>query len=269
MFCLLFASIFKNRPVKGIAANWSVTFGGKEIIIPLHPETFWLDWNLALSIMGHDLEVKECYEHFIAAGAVKNKIFFDIGANYGTHSVLFLTHGFRAITFEPNPDCNDKFQNLTTLNGLHGEWQSFAIGEKAEEIDLVFPKNDTWMGSLSKNYLGDLSKFSDITRIRTSVKRLDDYVSDTGVYPGFIKIDTEGFELAVIRGGRKTLAASKPIIVFESNKSDEREALFNELTGLGFNIFDIRGIASNSSPLSKKNFVGSAQANFVSIYHEQ
>lgn len=269
MFCLLFASIFRGRPVKGISGNWSVIFNGKEISIPLHPETFWLDWNLALSIMGHDLEVKECYQYFISGDKITNKTFFDIGANYGTHSVLFLTHGFRAITFEPNPNCHEKFQELTSVNGLHGELQKFAIGDKADEIDLVFPQNDTWMGSLSANYLEDLSKYNDIKRIKTNVVRLDDFVSETGIFPGIIKIDTEGFELAVIKGGRKALTASKPVVIFESNKSTEREALFNELTGLGFDIFDIHGISSNTSPLSEKNFIDSVQVNFVSIHREQ
>lgn len=268
MFCLLFASIFRNRPVKGISANWSVIFNGKEIIIPIHPETFWLDWNLALSIMGHDLEVKECYQYFISGDKIKNRVFFDIGANYGTHSVLFLTHQFRAITFEPNPNCHEKFLDLTSANGLHGELQHFAIGDKAEEIDLVFPQNDTWMGSLSKDYLEDLSNYTDIRRIKTNVVRLDDFVSDTGIYPGFIKIDTEGFELAVIKGARKTLTASRPVVVFESNKPAERKALFDELTGLGFDIFDIRGISPNASPLREKDFIDSVQVNFVSIHSE-
>lgn len=268
MFCLLFASIYKNRTVKGISANWSVFFCGKEIIIPLHPETFWLDWNIALSIMGHDLEVKECYEYFIVKEKIRNKVFFDIGANYGTHSVLFLSNNFKTLTFEPNPECWDKFNDLTKANNLKGELLNFAIGEKAEEVDLVFPKNDTWMGSISKNYQDDLSGFSDITSVRTKVIRLDDFVTQTGIYPGFVKIDTEGFELSVLRGGKNALLQSKPIIVFESNKSSERESLYTELTGMGYDIFDIRNFTTGKAALNKVSFVESRLVNFVSVHNE-
>ena len=35
---------------------------------------------------------------------MKPKIFFDVGANYGTHSFIFQSQGVKAYSFEPNPN---------------------------------------------------------------------------------------------------------------------------------------------------------------------
>jgi hypothetical protein len=58
------------------------------------------DWGLSLLVAGHDVEIKETYRYLLEER--KPKLFFDIGANYGTHSLIFLTHGVRTISFEPN-----------------------------------------------------------------------------------------------------------------------------------------------------------------------
>ncbi len=48
---------------------------------------------------------------------------------------------------------------------------------------------------------------------------LDDFVIDNDVERlDFIKIDVEGYELEVMRGGRNTIEKHKPIIQFEYNK---------------------------------------------------
>ena len=89
-FHYLFADIFRNRPAPAIDARWQIRFNQKTIHLPLQTETLWLDWDLAVSIVGHDVEVKSFYERFIN-GMEKPVNFFDIGANYGTHSLLFLS----------------------------------------------------------------------------------------------------------------------------------------------------------------------------------
>ena len=66
---------------------------------------------------------------------------------------------------------------------------------------------------------------------------------------GFLKIDVEGHELAVLRGARGTLAANDyPPILFESWRPDReqegipavklREELFSFMQGLGYKLED-------------------------------
>jgi hypothetical protein len=57
-----FAQLFRGRcRVEIHAGFWTVEFGGKRIVLPLRVEHFWLDWDTALSIIGHDIEIKETY----------------------------------------------------------------------------------------------------------------------------------------------------------------------------------------------------------------
>jgi hypothetical protein len=64
----------------------------------------WLDWFLALATLGDDSTVKKTYAAIVSSSR-KPDLFLDVGANYGTHSLLFLAHGIRTWSFEPNARC--------------------------------------------------------------------------------------------------------------------------------------------------------------------
>ena len=263
-FHYLFSDIFRNRPAPAIDARWQIRFNQKTIHLPLQTETLWLDWDLAVSIVGHDVEVKSFYERFIN-GMERPANFFDIGANYGTHSLLFLSQGCQAVTFEPNPECQPFFRRFLQLNSLQGRWEPVAVGEGRSNAELVFPKNDTWNGSLQKNYQQELAAYKDLISIQVPVISVDDYVSETNIWPDIIKIDTEGFELNVLKGARKTLEQSHPVIIFESNKPAERNDLFSLLAGLGFQVYDLEEFFVRKEPLASQGFTISRQVNFVAV----
>lgn len=261
-FHYLFASIFRNRVSPSINGVWNVKFNNKVISLPLRTETLWLDWDLAVSIVGHDVEIKSFYEEFI--NTTRRPVnFFDIGANYGTHSLLFLSQGIQAITFEPNPECKPIFMRFLELNSLKGQLENVAVGEKKSAAELVFPKNDTWNGSLQADYQQELSNYNDLISIKVEIITLDDYVSEYNIRPDIIKIDTEGFELNVLQGARKTLMMSHPVVVFESNKPTERTSLFNELNSAGYSIYNLENFFLNRQQINQNEFVHSKQVNFV------
>lgn len=262
IFHFLFSSIFRNRVAPSINDVWKIRFNNKIVNLPLRTETLWLDWDLAVSIVGHDVEIKSFYEEFLRK--TDNKLtFLDVGANYGTHSLLFLTQGVQVITFEPNPDCEPVFRRFLELNKVNGRLENFAIGDQQSVAELVFPKADTWNGSLQENYQEELSGTNDLTSIKVQVKPLDEYVFSHNIKPDIIKIDTEGYELNVLKGARKLLKEFHPIVVFESNKVKEREGLFRELLDAGYNIYDIDHFYLNKQRLSDSSFIHSSQVNFV------
>jgi hypothetical protein len=96
-----FAKLFRNGITRSRPGTWSVKFAGKDILIPLSPDTLWLDWDLAVSIPGHDTEVKETHAALIGHRSNRPQVFVDIGANCGTHSLLFLVHGIPSLSSEP------------------------------------------------------------------------------------------------------------------------------------------------------------------------
>ena len=50
---------FKEEHKLPSSSSWRVEFCGKRIVLPLTRDRAWLDWDLAVSVLGHDLEVKQ------------------------------------------------------------------------------------------------------------------------------------------------------------------------------------------------------------------
>ena len=94
------------------------------------------------------------------------------------------------------------------------------------------------------------------------MKRLDDMKIPIGKC--FAKIDTEGFELAVIRGGKSFFRDRCGLFIFESNPGSDRTSFFAEIAALGFLIeaLPVRNI-EESLPLSLSEFNCATESNFL------
>jgi len=93
-----FAKLFRERGELREPGFWTVRFAGRRVRMPLRPFSMWLDWDNAVSLSGHDIEVKKTYLSLLGSRR-RPELFLDIGANYGTHSLLFLVHGVDTIAF--------------------------------------------------------------------------------------------------------------------------------------------------------------------------
>lgn len=261
-----FAKIFRNNHMQGRDGTWKVIFAGKNILMPLASETFWLDWDTAVSIVGHDIEVKQTYEALTCLSSMKPDLFIDIGANYGTHSVLFLVHGIRTITFEPNSSCRDYFMKICRLNHITPTLERVALGASNGHVELKYPKCDTWLGSTNVEVLNKLSLSSELIVEKVARKTLDDYFSQIENSRTLIKIDTEGNELAVLEGATRTLKEVQPTIIFESNPSSERAKLFDFLDSRNYAVHRLPwSPKSKDESVSSDQFLVSLVTNFIAI----
>lgn len=245
-----------------INTTWSVEFANSTITVPLQSKSMWLDWDTAVSIVGHDIEVKEFYKKLILSEYTP-KLVFDVGANYGTHSILFLSNGIPTITFEPNPACYDSFYKMATLNNLTYNLEKVAVGDKESRETLIFPEKDTWLGSLTKEYTSTISAFEKVTSIETDVITLDNYTKSKSSIPDFIKIDTEGFEINVLIGAKELLQNNPIIITFECVYEEEKRKLFQQLDTINYQVHELQNISPK--PLSKNDFIQSKYVNFLAI----
>ena len=208
-----YAKIFRNHQPLA-SGKWIASFAGRKIIMPL--KTFNVlarTRDSAVSIAGHDSEIKQTYEDLINSDQ-RPTLFLDVGANYGTHSILFLSIGIKAIAFEPNQQCVSIFLDMCRVNGFVGRWEPVAIGKDAGDIELVYPEKDTWLGTVSAAASPTLKGSSDLRTEIVPLRRLDDYIADVSQNKTLIKIDVQGYEREVIQGASQLLRRCKPKIIF-------------------------------------------------------
>jgi len=261
-FYSLFSEMFQNDSL-GINGEWHVDFLDTTIWFNLSKENSWLEWNTALSILGHDIEIKETYEYLIKNGYIK--CFFDIGANYGTHSLLFLSQNIQTITFEPNTNCHKYFYNLLQNNNLKCQMESFALGDKESIAKLMFPDKKTWLGKIQT--VGNIVPNSNFNQniLDVHITTIDLYLSNKHLIPDLIKIDTEGFEKFVLMGATSTIEKYKPFVIFECNP-EERDAIFEIMNKIDYSIYYLPFRSFSSQKITKELFIKCRLNNFIAIH---
>jgi FkbM family methyltransferase len=227
------AKLFRSGDTSFEPGDWRVRFAGRDVIVPLSAARAWLDWDVALSVLGHDPEIKRTYAALVRSPR-RPRLFFDVGANYGTHSLLLLAHGVRAVTFEPNLACAPVFEELCRANGVCGRWESVALGAEEGDVELCFDERDTWSGSTC----GPPAVDGQGARCRCRVPRttLDAFVDRLGEAPDWVKLDVEGAEHLVLAGARRTLERSRPRLIFESWPGAQRTCIAQALQAAGYRV---------------------------------
>lgn len=174
----------------------------------------------------------------------------DIGANFGTYSIP-LALEFPNVTihaFEPQRIiyyqlCANTFINSLTTVYCH----QFGLSDEEKEIDITLPNyaEETNIGAFSldndvRNNEYECATKGDTEKIK--VKTLDSFAYKN---VKLIKVDVEGHELEVLKGGVETLKANNyPAIIFEAWTwkpwyKEKRQAVFQFLTDLGYEIHEL------------------------------
>jgi FkbM family methyltransferase len=138
---------------------------------------------------------------------------FDVGANmgwYALHLARRLPAG-RVLAFEPIPETFDFFRRNIALNGATNV-VAFNFGMSEKEGELRFFYYPSCSGGTSS---ADTLGFADAREVTCRVRRLDDVQREVGAAPDLLKIDVEGAELFVIRGGLDCIRRHRPIIYCE------------------------------------------------------
>lgn len=158
----------------------------------------------------------------------------DVGANIGS-----FTQKFRRIfpdcvptLIEPNPHCAEE------LGKLGFETHAFAVSAEPGRAQLHLSRQ--WLASTGASlYRENTDYFRDELLVLHEVDkvRIDDAFA--GRRFDFVKIDTQGSELDILRGGREVLRQADYILLevslVEFNLgAPKAEAVFEELAGIGF-----------------------------------
>ena len=262
-FYLLFAKIFRDGEPAGFApGSWQIRFAGRRLAIPLRRGHAWLDWDSALSFLGNDQDVKQTYSNLLGS-PLRPDVFVDVGANYGSHSLLMLAAKVPTVSFEPNPACHERLRAWGKANGLEPRIEACALGDRDGKIAFAFPERDTWLGHVIG--AGD-EDVAGLTRIEVPMRRLDD-MGDT-IPPGrtLIKLDAEGAEPLILAGASAFIAARQPMIVFECWPDAIARARFVAALPREYAIHALPwSPASTDDPLGPRSFARNAATNFIAV----
>jgi len=145
----------------------------------------------------------------------------DIGTNLGQSMIEYAQFAEAVTGFEPDPsNYKHAIANLTLNSVLYPDcsWSVYQNGLGEKESQFLIQSHDRNVGS---NFLKSLdSKYTKNTHV------VDVYTLDSFAFEGvdLIKIDVEGFELYVLRGGEKTITRDRPIIQTEMAASHCKRA---------------------------------------------
>jgi FkbM family methyltransferase len=172
------------------------------------------------------LQRRRFYRAFFRSG----DLVFDVGANLGNRTAVFLTCGARVVAFEPQPLC------VAALEARFGEDRFFhlvpvALGRESGSATMYVSHEHT-LSTLSAGWLSAVTesgRFGDTRwdgEEEVEVMTLDAAIAEFGE-PAFVKIDVEGYESEVLSGLSRRLKAGSESLDATSCCLDKLESLGN------------------------------------------
>jgi len=149
--------------------------------------------------------------------------FIDVGANVGYWTMFAYKRGFNIYAYEPSPrpfqilkNRTDKIDRITV--------HRIALGDKNHIAKMKVAKS--FMPGGMMGFLADVPELVEkgglVGEINVKVRTLDSFNLEN---VEIIKIDTEGFELPVLRGSMDTIKRCKPILISEAHPPVRKETL--------------------------------------------
>lgn len=192
--------------------------------------------------MAYDLGLLQFFARQVSQ--VEDPVILDIGASTGSFTLLPLITGGKVIAFEPNPVAFRSLEAIVRTNGLDGsvELHECSVGD-CSRVFLYVPEQALHMAvaTMGTPRRTDLKwNMIEVEQVEIDSLNLDRV--------DFVKIDTEGSELEVLRGAEQTIKQHRPGILTEYTSLNtrqcgyEREEIMALLKSWGYTKFRQVGI---------------------------
>ena len=182
----------------------SFAFIKKKVLVEKNNTQYYLSNSFKSHLIGKFFKVKDpeipewidSFEH--------NSKFLDVGANIGTISLYAAKKGIETIAIEPNFINFSQLNENIVLNNLKNISTGLFFLEESTKLSTI--KTELFTIGNSTNY-----SFNNLTKNQKYVKNilqayaLDKFCEEIDFWPNYIKCDTDGNELGVLKGCEKTL----------------------------------------------------------------
>lgn len=167
----------------------------------------------------------------------------EVGAHIGFLTTFFASlvgPDGRVVAFEPG-DNNLPYLRKNTADLANVEVQPFAVGDHDGEVTFFLEGLTGQNNSLSSDYSAFhdnvASAHSHASYVETTVEMvsLDTFCTESATTPDWLKIDVEGHELDVLRGGCSMIESARPAITLEITRLHHEADAF--LRDLGYAIY--------------------------------
>ena len=208
----------------------------------------------------------------------------DVGANYGIYTRFFSEYAGRegkVISLEPIDKTFDCLSsNVKKLRLSNVSLHKLALSDRAGESFMEIPDYQQGGENMYEARIVDVPQdIVDKRTVKINTSTLDNLLKDEKVVD-FIKIDVEGHELNVLKGGLEVLEKFKPMMLLEINgginkqnenaqsilsllhtldyqpfirKDGQLQAVTNESDGFNFFFLTPDHAAKNERPIAKRS----------------
>ena len=173
-------------------------------------------------------------------GLAPDSLVLDVGANRGLVLELMrrLMPEARIVGFEPNPRLAQALA-VRWRRDPRVEIRAQALGEMASRATLWVPVYRNWwfdgLASLDPEAARGWLSTERLYGFRPDRLRLEPLpcetvrLDDLALAPAFVKLDVQGLEAAVLRGGEATLRRHRPILLVEAGEAEAVRAVLEPL----------------------------------------
>jgi FkbM family methyltransferase len=148
---------------------------------------------------------------------------FDIGAHAGLYSLVFAGHAERTCAFEPWPP------NIS--------WLMRTLAWNSASRITVLPwaiSSQTGLQAFEEGAHSSMGRLETSGTFPVFAVSLHDFIAHYGLEPELMKVDVEGAETDVLRGGIDFLRERKPAILLSVHGPDRRRECLELLAEIGY-----------------------------------
>lgn len=192
----------------------------------------------------------------------ENSVVVEVGANIGTITVPMAKAAAKVYAYEPQPKTHALLARNVEQNGLLNKVHIYSVALSDKEGETFISDVDYDAEKLN----GGSASLNDNGGVQVKKTTLDsEFTIDERI--DLIKIDVEGHELEVLKGGIETITRHKPFIYVENDRSEKSEALIAELFDLGYDCYWHFPALYNPDPMIRDDSFVSVNMLCLSLIH--